>query len=66
LLRDFNNHINYCWFNPVKHGHVANVEDWPFSSFHRDHRRLPKSGDFDKALTEHVRKSQVDRFGERE
>jgi putative transposase len=29
-------HVHYCYFNPVKHGLVANVEDWPFSSFHRD------------------------------
>ncbi|EGV35516.1 transposase [Neisseria weaveri ATCC 51223] len=22
-------------FNPVKHGHVPKVSDWPFSTFHR-------------------------------
>lgn len=22
-------------FNPVKHGHVTRVQDWPYSSFHR-------------------------------
>jgi len=25
--RDYAHHIDYCWFNPVKHGLVANVED---------------------------------------
>src|SRR5262249_181018 len=26
----------YCYINPVKHGLVTRVRDWPFSSFHRD------------------------------
>ncbi|WP_274577719.1 REP-associated tyrosine transposase [Sulfitobacter sp. PR48] len=34
---DFHNHIAYCWHNPVKHGFVERPEDWPFSSWHRDH-----------------------------
>lgn len=34
--RDRQAHIDYCWFNPVKHGLVADVEDWPHSTFHRD------------------------------
>jgi hypothetical protein len=25
----------YIHWNPVKHGHVKNVIDWPYSSFHR-------------------------------
>lgn len=28
-------HINYIHFNPVKHGLVADVADWPFSSWRR-------------------------------
>jgi putative transposase len=32
---DLNRHIDYIHFNPVKHGHVARVADWPHSSFHR-------------------------------
>jgi putative transposase len=63
--RDLNNHIDYCWFNPVKHGHVANVEAWPFSTFHRDHRGLPLSDDFEKALAEHACRTQSGVFGER-
>ena len=32
-------HIEYCYINPVKHGLVTRVRDWPHSSFHRDVRR---------------------------
>jgi len=32
---DFARHADYVHFNPVKHGHVARVVDWPYSSFHR-------------------------------
>jgi putative transposase len=34
--RDYLQHVHYCYFNPVKRGLVANVEDWPHSTFHRD------------------------------
>jgi REP-associated tyrosine transposase len=33
--RDLERHIDYIHFNPVKHGHVSQVKDWPYSSFHR-------------------------------
>ena len=33
---DWGNHVNYCWYNPVKHGLVERQEDWPYSSYHRD------------------------------
>ena len=32
---DFDRHADYIHFNPVKHGHVSRVADWPYSSFHR-------------------------------
>ena len=32
---DFENHINYIHYNLVKHGLVASVRDWPYSSFHQ-------------------------------
>jgi putative transposase len=32
---DLERHVDYVHFNPVKHGYVARVRDWPFSSFHR-------------------------------
>ena len=31
---DLQQHVDYIHFNPVKHGHVARVSDWPHSSFH--------------------------------
>ena len=32
---DLERHVDYVHFNPVKHGHVSQVCDWPHSSFHR-------------------------------
>lgn len=32
---DYNHHINYIHYNPVKHGHVVNASDWKYSSIHR-------------------------------
>jgi putative transposase len=32
---DLERHIDYIHFNPVKHGHVTRVADWPHSSYHR-------------------------------
>ena len=33
--RDYKHHVDYIHFNPVKHGVVERVVDWPHSSFHR-------------------------------
>ena len=33
--RDLERCVDYVHFNPVKHGHVACVGDWPYSTFHR-------------------------------
>ena len=35
---DYTRHVEYCWINPLKHGLVRRVRDWPHSSFHRDVR----------------------------
>jgi putative transposase len=32
---DLERHVDYVHFNPVKHGYVLRVKDWPHSSFHR-------------------------------
>jgi putative transposase len=32
---DLERRVDYIHFNPVKHGHVTRVSDWPHSSFHR-------------------------------
>lgn len=34
--QDLKNHMDYIYFNPVKHGYVNRVQDWAFSSFHQD------------------------------
>ena len=33
--KDYQHHVDYVHYNPIKHGLVKNVKDWPFSSFHR-------------------------------
>jgi putative transposase len=35
---DYARHVEYCYINPLKHGLVTKVRDWPHSSFHRDVR----------------------------
>ena len=32
---DFQRHVDYIHYNPVKHGWVNRAVDWPYSSFHR-------------------------------
>ena len=32
---DFIQHLDYIHYNPIKHGLVERVCDWPYSSFHR-------------------------------
>lgn len=33
--RDWQRHVDYIHYNPVKHGHVVRAVDWPYSSLHR-------------------------------
>ncbi|HUW27009.1 MAG TPA: hypothetical protein VMV97_00230 [Sulfuriferula sp.] len=32
---DFRAHMDYVHINPLKHGPVKRVTDWPYSTFHR-------------------------------
>jgi len=32
---DLQRHVDYIHYNPVKHGLVERVEDWPWSTYHR-------------------------------
>ncbi len=32
---DYWHHINYVHYNPMKHGLVERIQDWPYSSFHK-------------------------------
>src|ERR1700738_2925173 len=53
-------HVEYCCINPVKHGLVARVRDWPHSSFHRDVR----AGIFPEDWAGDV--GRIGEFGERD
>ena len=33
--QDFNAHMDYIHYNPIKHNYVKCAADWPYSSFHR-------------------------------
>ena len=33
--QDYRRHMDYVHINPLKHGHVTRVADWPYSTFHR-------------------------------
>ena len=43
--RDLEQHVNYIHWNPVKHGYIEQVVEWPYSSFHRYVKRglLPRN-----------------------
>ena len=32
--QDYQRHVDYIHFNPVKHGLAQSAKDWPYSSFH--------------------------------
>ncbi len=33
---DLRRHTDYIHINPLKHGYVTRVKEWPYSTFHRD------------------------------
>lgn len=41
---DLNRHIMYVHYNPVKHGLVTEVMDWPYSTLHRGGFEVPLEG----------------------
>jgi putative transposase len=57
---DYARHMDYIHFNPVKHGHVTQVLDWPHSSFHRMVRLGTYSPDWAGDLNQ-----ENETFGER-
>jgi putative transposase len=61
--RDFSRHADYIHINPVKHGLVTRVRDWPFSSFHR----MVKLGVYPEDWAGDVREPENEsKFGERD
>ena len=57
--QDFCHHVDYIYFNPVKHGWVDKVADWKYSTFHRDVERGIYLEDWGSGYIE-----QVDDMGE--
>jgi putative transposase len=57
---DFNRHMDYIHINPVKHGLVSKVADWPYSSFHR----LVRSGWYAENWGENIAFDDGNKFGE--
>ncbi len=43
---DFARHVDYVHWNPVKHGYVRQVAEWPYSTFHRYVRSGVYAGDW--------------------
>jgi putative transposase len=55
---DLNRHRDYIHYNPVKHGLVKSVADWPWSSFHRFVRRGYYDAGWGEAVGDDVRKME--------
>jgi len=49
---DLLRHIEYIYFNPVKHGWAKSVGEWPFSSFHRDVNLGKIEADWGKVMSD--------------
>jgi putative transposase len=56
--RDLQNHIDYIHYNPVKHGLVKDISEWPWSTYHK----YIKSGYYAKVDLERMQKSINDVF----
>lgn len=57
---DYATHTDYLYFNPVKHGLVKHVTNWPHSTFHR----YIHKGVYDKSWGGNDIESFDDEFGE--
>lgn len=51
--RDYQNHLDYLHFNPVKRGLVNNVAEWPYSSFHHWVKRGVYAADWGSSGQDH-------------
>jgi putative transposase len=58
--QDFQRHLDYIHYNPVKHGLVANPGAWPASTFHR----YVKAGLYPANWGAGISFNQNDKFGE--
>ena len=58
---DLQHHVDYIHYNPVKHGLVQNVEEWPWSTYHK----YVKEGFYGRVNNfEHITKVNTEGFGE--
>lgn len=51
---DLENYVFYTYYNPVKHGLVQRVCDWPYSSFHHDVKNGVFPADWGGCVPENV------------
>jgi putative transposase len=63
--KDFERHLDYVHFNPVKHGYSLAPSGWPYSTFHRYQREGIYSVDW-ACDPEQVKLTGTHEFGERE
>jgi putative transposase len=56
--RDLHRHVDYIHYNPVKHGLVKNIDNWPWSTYHK----YIKSGRYGQIDLEKMQKSIGDIF----
>ena len=58
---DLQRHVDYIHYNPIKHGLVQCVDDWPWSTYHK----YAKEGFYGRVNDfEHIMKVSTDAFGE--
>jgi len=57
---DFNRHVDYIHYNPVKHGLVKRPMDWPHGSFHRFVERGVYEEDWGSIPPEHIKNMDLD------
>lgn len=57
---DFEKHLDYIHFNPVKHGYVDRVCDWPYSTF----QRYSRSGVYPISWARSMSESDDSGYGE--
>ncbi len=52
--RDYQHHVHYIHYNPVKHGFVDKAVNWPYSSIHRyvESGMIPKDWGISEAFTD--------------
>ena len=59
---DFQRHVDYIHFNPVKHGHAMRASDWKYSSIHR----FIANGLIDRFWGSQIELPEINGYGERQ